>query len=78
MGVAAASNGRLYAIGGNTAAGVTTAVEEYNPTTNTWAAKANMPTARRRLGVAAASNGRLYAIGGYANRAWRTGRLWTQ
>jgi subtilisin family serine protease/N-acetylneuraminic acid mutarotase len=60
LGVAAASNGRIYAIGGGTST-----VQEYNPATDTWTTRASMPTARSHLGVATASNGKIYAIGGY-------------
>jgi hypothetical protein len=57
LGVAAASNGKIYAIGGAT-------VEEYDPVADTWTTKASMPIARDYPGVAAASNGKIYAIGG--------------
>ncbi|HEY7118722.1 MAG TPA: kelch repeat-containing protein, partial [Tepidisphaeraceae bacterium] len=64
--LAAANNGKLYAIGGNPASGpgILATVEEYDPATDTWATRANMPTARAGLAVAAASNGKIYAIGG--------------
>ena len=70
LGVAAASNGKLYAIGGSGGSYISgyetlDTVEEYDPATGTWTARADMPTARYALGVAAASNGRIYAIGGY-------------
>ncbi len=58
LGVAAASNGKIYAIGGGST------VEEYDPATDTWTTRASMPTARSGLGVAVASNGKIYAIGG--------------
>ena len=63
---AAAIGATVYAVGGQTYPypSVTSALEAYDPATNTFTTKASMPTARRRLGVAAASNGRLYAIGG--------------
>src|SRR5262249_35113075 len=67
LGVAAAGNGRLYAIGGATATAADcclATVEEYDPATDTWAARAPLPTARHDRGVAAAGNGRPYAIGG--------------
>ena len=63
LGMAAASNGKLYAIGGYNGNPLPT-VEEYDPATNTWTTRAPMPTARSDLGVAAAGNGKLYAIGG--------------
>jgi N-acetylneuraminic acid mutarotase len=66
LGLAAVSNGKLYAIGGvNSADGAIATVEEYDPTTDSWASKAPMPTARSGLGLAAAGNGKLYAIGGF-------------
>ena len=61
LGVAAANNGRIYAIGGS---GGENVVEEYDPLTNNWVAKAPMPTSRIYLGVAADSYGKIYAIGG--------------
>lgn len=67
LGVVAASNGRLYAIGGfgGAACGgsVCSTVEEYDPATNTWATKASLQ-ARSTPGVAALPNGKLYAVGG--------------
>jgi N-acetylneuraminic acid mutarotase len=63
-----ALNGRLYAIGGRSRSGAggtaVATVEEFDPATGRWAARASMPTARERLAVAAATNGRIYAIGG--------------
>ncbi|HEY7060585.1 MAG TPA: kelch repeat-containing protein [Chloroflexota bacterium] len=73
LGLAAAANGRLYAIGGSTGTSYLGTVEEYNPATNIWTncgtpAPANacrpMTTVRAYLGLAAATNGKLYAIGG--------------
>src|SRR5262249_12859217 len=54
LGVAAAANGKLYAIGGFNG-GFLPPVEESDPATNTWAGKASMPTARSGFGVAAAA-----------------------
>jgi N-acetylneuraminic acid mutarotase len=72
LGLAAASNGKVYAVGGINASTdpigdnrhVLPTTEEYDPATDTWASKAPMPTARIISGLAAASNGKLYAIGG--------------
>jgi N-acetylneuraminic acid mutarotase len=73
LGLVAARNGKLYAIGGvgavpqNTAnfgIGFLPTVEEYDPTTDSWTPKANMPTPRGHFGVAAASNGKIYVVGG--------------
>jgi len=67
LGVVVASNGKIYAIGGqNVTDGYLAIVEEYDPATDTWATRASMPTARVGLGVAAASNGKLYAMGGWS------------
>lgn len=68
LGVVAASNGKIYAIGGGVCNGTqctdSSAVEEYDPATDSWRGRTRMPTARGNLGVVAASNGKLYAIGG--------------
>jgi hypothetical protein len=65
LAMAAASDGRLYAIGGYNNVAYLSTVEEYNPATNTWRTRASMPTARAALQVVAASNGKLYVIGGH-------------
>jgi len=66
-------NGIIYAIGGQgtriTTAGVEvtyrlSTVEAYDPTTDTWTKKADMPTRREGLGTSAV-NGMIYAIGGW-------------
>lgn len=68
-GAAAASNGRIYLIGGHNNQGyVLSTVVEYDPTTNSWRGRAPMPTARTHLSVAAASNGRVYAVGGHGGQ----------
>jgi RNA polymerase sigma factor (sigma-70 family) len=60
-------NGKIYAIGGNTGPwmGKTTlsSVEEYDPATDTWAKKADMPIVNRGL-AASAINGKIYVVGG--------------
>ncbi|MBM4091423.1 MAG: DUF11 domain-containing protein [Planctomycetes bacterium] len=63
-GIATASNGRIYVIGGSDGIDALSTVEEYDSALDTWIPRANMPTARAYLSVAASSNGRLYAIGG--------------
>jgi N-acetylneuraminic acid mutarotase len=72
-GLAAATglDGRIYAIGGDTASpgtspgsGPLTTVEAYTPGTNSWATVAPMPTARLQLAAATGPDGRIYAIGG--------------
>lgn len=68
LGAAAGTNGKIYAIGGQSTTSPTLTYlasnEEFDPATNTWRARANMPTARGVLAVAAAPNGKIYAIGG--------------
>ncbi|GMQ82910.1 MAG: hypothetical protein BMS9Abin05_2376 [Rhodothermia bacterium] len=61
-------DGKIYAIGGYRAANIagTRTVEEYDPATNTWTTKANMPEGRRWLSTSVV-NGKIYAIGGYVN-----------
>ncbi|MFC1715844.1 Kelch repeat-containing protein, partial [Candidatus Poribacteria bacterium] len=63
-------NGKLYAIGGSTDdredlvdQKLFATVEEYDPATDTWTAKADMPTARTGLSTSVV-NGKIYAIGG--------------
>lgn len=64
-------NGVLYAVGGNTnnigCCGVTDVVEAYDPVTNTWTVKAQMPTPRYGLTVGMI-NGTIYAVGGVDDR----------
>lgn len=55
-------NAKLYAVGGVYGL-MQSAVEAYDPTTNTWTGKASMPTARYRL-AAGAVGGVIYAAGG--------------
>ena len=60
-------NGKIYVIGGAPGEselyrGLST-VEEYDPATDTWTPKADMPTARTYLSTSVV-NGRVYAIGG--------------
>ncbi len=63
-----AVNGVLYAVGGyggiNGGSNTLGTVEAYDPSTNSWATKASMPTARSGLSVGVV-NGVLYAVGGY-------------
>jgi N-acetylneuraminic acid mutarotase len=64
-------NGKIYAIGGTPGgvpcdgAGVfsTVEVEEYDPATDTWTRKADMPKARMHFSTSAV-DGKIYAIGG--------------
>jgi N-acetylneuraminic acid mutarotase len=72
--MAAGVNGRLYAIGGETAgsgatagagpgAGFVDTVYEYNPASATWTRRASMPTARSG-GAATVIDGKIYVAGG--------------
>lgn len=57
---------RTYAIGGHPGPqwrGASAAVESYDPTTDLWTPRADMPTGRTGL-VAGVVNGKIYAIGG--------------
>ncbi len=56
-------DGRLYAIGGETPAGVTGSVVVYNPTEDAWSPAADKPTPAANL-AAVVLDGRIYAIGG--------------
>ena len=60
-------NGKIYAIGGEfppyDASKLASTVEEYDPVTDTWTRKADMPTARLGLSTSAV-DGKIYAIGG--------------
>jgi N-acetylneuraminic acid mutarotase len=63
-----AVDGKIYAIGGGGWLDrahfmVLSSVQEYDPMTDTWAKKANMPTARGYLSTSVV-NGKIYAIGG--------------
>jgi len=64
-----AVDGKIYAIGGcvliddNNVIKALSTVEEYDPATDTWTQKADMPTARHSLSTAVV-NGKIYAIGG--------------
>jgi Kelch motif len=60
----AGSRGRVYTVGGRTAAGNLGAFEVYDPATGQWAALPQLPTRRGGLGAAAACDGRIIAVGG--------------
>jgi N-acetylneuraminic acid mutarotase len=69
---ATAVNGKIYAIGGAGSLLVNpqvyfSTVEEYDPPTDTWIKKADMPTPRGRLSSSEV-NGKIYAIGGSNNK----------
>ncbi|WP_053378579.1 Kelch repeat-containing protein [Nitrospira moscoviensis] len=69
---AATLRDKIYVVGGFEQPGlsnvmnlaITAAVEEYDPSTDRWAAKASMPAGLHHVGIGAVG-GRLYVIGGY-------------
>ncbi|MFC1603950.1 kelch repeat-containing protein [Planctomycetota bacterium] len=67
-----AVNGKIYAIGGCPGSSqwyrALSTVEEYDPATDTWTTKADMPTPRTYISTCAL-NGKIYAIGGLKTRA---------
>lgn len=63
VGVVTGPDGLIYTIGGEIAAAYSDAVEAFNPATNSWSTRADLPVAGRPA-VAAATNGKLYAISG--------------
>jgi RNA polymerase sigma factor (sigma-70 family) len=66
-GAVCAVNGKIYVIGGwpdPKASTVLNEVEEYDPETEKWTKKTNMPTKRAHLAVCVVK-GKIYAIGGY-------------
>ncbi|MEQ1531088.1 MAG: DNRLRE domain-containing protein, partial [Methylococcales bacterium] len=64
--VVATVNGKIYAIGGQTAVtGVASnAVEEYDPATKTWATKSSVNFTARSNAAAAVVNNKIYVFGG--------------
>lgn len=58
-------DGKIYVIGGS---GGVTKVEMYDPATDTWTQKADMPTKRYHLSTAVV-DGKIYAIGGNTNHS---------
>lgn len=70
LAVAAAPNGRLYAIGGLSTNNWLATVEEYDPATDKWTTRSPMPTVRSWFAAATALNGRIYVIGGHQDQPW--------
>lgn len=75
-------DGRLFVFGGRTRSvpgladdGALTSAEVYDPTTNTWAALADMPTGRR-TGNATAVRGRVVVFGGEGNGTFPENQLY--
>src|SRR5262249_32727053 len=59
------SDGRVWAVGGDSALQAPLAtVEVFNTTTNTWVAAAPLSQSRTLLGAALGADGRVYAVGG--------------
>ena len=71
-GSSAVVDGKIYVIGGDQNIPVipstygSPTVEEYDPSTDTWTRKADMPTSRVELGTCAV-DGKVYAIGGLSS-----------
>ncbi len=62
----AATNGKIYAIGGVNTSGILSTVEEYDPETNTWRSRTPIHNFRYSLAAVATSDGKIYALGGIA------------
>jgi RNA polymerase sigma factor (sigma-70 family) len=65
---ASSVNGKIYVMGGAKLGqwpnSIFKTIEEYDPITNTWTKKTDMPTERARL-ASCVVNGKIYAIGGW-------------
>lgn len=80
MPTSAAVNGKIYVIGGvsseppnwqNESGEILSTVEEYDPATDTWTRKADMPTARGWIPPSSpVVNGKIYVIGGGDDIVW--------
>jgi non-specific serine/threonine protein kinase len=83
LGVTAAADGRIYAVGGLNGRPLTT-VEAYDPRSDHWSEVPPLETARWGLATATTPDGRIFAIGGMADRpldsveAYTPGGVWTQ
>jgi hypothetical protein len=64
LAAAQAPNGMIYAVGGEDGTTALTTVEQYDPSKNTWTAKASLPVGRYVLGVVTGQDGMIYALGG--------------
>jgi N-acetylneuraminic acid mutarotase len=77
FGLGAASNGKLYAVGGFEVQTPATTMEEYDPGTNSWATKTPPPQLFGTPVMVAADNGKLYAIDGSVREYDPTTDSWT-
>lgn len=79
FGMATATNGKIYVVGGITDSANTMAdafMHEYDPATDSWTQLAAMPGgARAALALVGSANGRLYAIGGFDASATQLDRV---
>jgi len=58
-------SGKVYVAGGYDGTNRLQDCDEYDPSTNTWTSKADMPTPGRSGPAAAAVSGKVYVVGGY-------------
>lgn len=66
LAVATASNGKIYAIGGQTTAELgAVVVEEYDPDTDAWQTKSPLREDKYGLARIGAANGKVYVVGGW-------------
>jgi N-acetylneuraminic acid mutarotase len=76
---AVAVNGKIYALGGNidrvSANTLSDAVEEYDPTSNSWSARTPMPVARTGIGAAVTNDGKILVSGGLADQGQSVDRV---
>jgi len=63
-GATSAPDGRVYAVGGDSAASAESAVNAYTPKTNRWTPVAPLSVGRSGLGAVVSPDGHLYAVGG--------------
>jgi Kelch motif len=64
LAVAAGTDGKVYALGGQAGDPLVATLEQYDPTTNTWTTRTPMPAALWGLAFVGGSDGKLYAISG--------------
>jgi hypothetical protein len=82
LGVTAAADGRIYAVGGLNGRPLDT-VEAYDPHANRWSTVPHLQTARWGVATATTPDGRIFAIGGMSDRpldsveVYTPGGTWT-